>query len=748
VFAWKPQAGDSRFTLLVARDEEFANVVIALDDLADPVYLPTDIFAVGTYYWKWQGQGEPSVVQTFEIKDDAVHLPVSNAVEWLAVMPASHPRLYLKPDAIEELRLSRFGARSDKWETLAREAEGLLSEPHEIEEPPYLADREIEYNEWYRVWYDVLIDSRRFMAGARTLALAYQASGDRRYGDAAAQRLVSISRWDPMGSSHIDHNDEAHMSVIWNGPVVADWAWDCFTDAQRAIVIDQFRKRGAITFEHMHDRGAYGVTRFDSHAGREIVFLALIAMAFHEHIPDACGWLDRLRPVLCGIWPVWSGDDGAWAEGPNYGLNYVTIMTLFASALKSGVGIDLYRRPFWRNHARWRCDCQPHYAEWMGFGDQSEVWEYVWNDTASLVELIGRETETSEFDDYVAGLRAYASRYPTPPERREPTIDPIAYISQPTTPQPVSRERMKLLSIYPQGGWAALRTNPMDPSRDVALLFRSSPYGSFSHAHANQNDFILHVAGHCVVMPSGYYDGYESPHHSDWVWHTKSHNCVTLSDSSQIMRSYEAVGRIENAYEDDRIAYFLGNADPAYANNATYCRRHVLYLKGHRSFILVDEFRAVPGQVATLQWNLHSWDQFEISEIERRFHVGTDGARLHGQFLSHLNSYFTVTKGWNPKPASRAPEWPVQHNLTYTVAGPAARRILAVVLTPECFGCKPLSVRPFRAGKTEGAALYDDMVLIDQGAGIDYGDYSSSHTAAIRIDGSWYEIGDCGVRPG
>ena len=70
------------------------------------------------------------------------------------------------------------------------------------------------------------------------------------------------------------------MSVIWHGPTACDWAWDQFTDEERERVIAQFRQRGQITFEHMHDRGSYGVSRFDSHAGREIVFLALTAFTF------------------------------------------------------------------------------------------------------------------------------------------------------------------------------------------------------------------------------------------------------------------------------------------------------------------------------------------------------------------------------------------------------------------------------------------------------------------------------------
>lgn len=77
--------------------------------------------------------------------------------------------------------------------------------------------------------------------------MAYLASGEVRYARAACRRMGSVSRWDPTGSSHIAHNDEAHMSVIWDGPQACDWVWEQFTDEQRDVVIEQFRRRGAST---------------------------------------------------------------------------------------------------------------------------------------------------------------------------------------------------------------------------------------------------------------------------------------------------------------------------------------------------------------------------------------------------------------------------------------------------------------------------------------------------------------------
>ncbi|MDP6036910.1 MAG: DUF4962 domain-containing protein, partial [Candidatus Latescibacteria bacterium] len=390
--------------------------------------------------------------------------------------------------------------------------------------------------------------TRQFVKGAETLALAWLTTGDEAYARAACERLTSISSWDPEGSSYLGHNDEAHMSVIWHGAQACDFVWDQFTDEERELVIAQFKRRGEITYEHMHDRGTYGITRFDSHAGREIVFLAHIALVFHDYIPEAKKWLDWLRPVLCGMWPSWADDDGGWAQGISYALPYVTIMTMFASALKRGADVDLYKRSFWQNHARWRQYFLPPYAEWMGFGDHSERWRDSWLRGAELVDLIGRETGVLEFVNYVNELREEAKLMTTPDERKMSGVSAQLFTAPDIAAEgDESISSSNMLQVFSDVGWAAIRTNLKDRERDIAFLFRSSPYGAVSHSHANNNDFILHVGGRVMAMPSGYYAGYGSDHHAHWVWHTKSHNCVTLSDASQLMRSPDSVGAVENA---------------------------------------------------------------------------------------------------------------------------------------------------------------------------------------------------------
>jgi hypothetical protein len=751
VFAWKPVREIDIFKLEIARDGDFNDVVFEIPDLEDPVYLPEKAFDVGAYFWRWSDGVFTSPVFQFKITEASVVLEVPLADVWLQRFPAGHPRIYLSPNDVEAFREKCSEDERPMFRRFEASADSELADDHHMDEPDFLGDRATNYAEFWKIWYPTMWGSRRFIKGAETLGLAWLATGNEEYARAACKRLVSISKWDPKGSSYLGHNDEAHMSVIWHGANACDFVWDQFTEEERALVIEQYRQRGEITYEHMHDLGLYGITRFDSHAGREIVFLAHIALVFHEHIPEAKKWLNWLRPVLCGLWPSWAGDDGGWAQGPSYGLAYVTIMTMFCSALKRGAGIDLYQRPFWGNHARWRQWIVPPYIEWLGFGDHSERWSDSWLNGADLVALIGHETGTSEFDAYVAELREEARLMDTPDERKMPGVSTQLF----TAPEgDAASERVSdghMLRVFPAVGWAAIRADVKDRERDIAMVFRSSPFGSVSHSHANNNDFILHVGGRVMAMPSGYYSGYASDHHAHWVWHTKSHNCVTLSDAPQLMRSHDSLGAVENAFEDERLTYFRGTADKSYADRADRCRRHVIFVKEQQYFVMVDEFVAKPGIASGLQWNLHSWNEYEVNEERRLFQVRRGDSVLRGHFMHHKNGFFSLSEGWDPPPMKGKDhaQWHQQYHLRFTPSGieiPA--RNLGVILSMSHEHLDAPIVETELVGETEVAHIGNDLVMVNQGAKMAYENYQSDALILLSIGGQRYGVRDSGISNG
>jgi hypothetical protein len=173
-------------------------------------------------------------------------------------------------------------------------------------------------------------------------------------------------------------------------------------------------------------------------------------------------------------------------------------------------------------------------------------------------------------------------------------------------------------------GWAGLHSNLADPDGDAFLLFKSSPYGSVSHSHADQNAFAIMKGGKALAIPSGYYGpSYGMPHHAEWTRSTKANNCVLVNGEGQVIRSAKANGRLV-AFEDHKgLSYVCGDAAPAYMGKLTQCDRHILFLRPGL-FLILDDLAA--PEDATFQWMLHAFDRMTLGEgqvISRR-----DGALL------------------------------------------------------------------------------------------------------------------------
>jgi hypothetical protein len=286
-----------------------------------------------------------------------------------------------------------------------------------------------------------------------------------------------------------------------------------------------------------------------------------------------------------------------------------------------------------------------------------------------------------------------------------------------------------------------------DPQSDIAFIFRASPFGSISQAHANNNDFILQVAGNVLAMPSGYHDNFVAEHHTHWVWHTKSHNYVTLLDAPQLMRSHNVRGALEHAFEDERLIYFRGAADARDSDQAACCR-HVCFLKAHQCFVLIDEFAALSGIQSALQWHIHSWTQFAIDTIGHSFCLARSGSTLTGHFMYHNNAFFSCSAGCDPPPAEIKPrdQWHQQYHLRFTTSGLDATRNLGVVLCPGHAGLTPPEVSTMRVKDIEMARIGEDLVLVRQTDRLAYNDLHSSALALLIVQGERYEIGEQGIR--
>jgi hypothetical protein len=173
-------------------------------------------------------------------------------------------------------------------------------------------------------------------------------------------------------------------------------------------------------------------------------------------------------------------------------------------------------------------------------------------------------------------------------------------------------------------GWAGLHGDLADPDNDTCMIFKSSPYGSVSHSHADQNAFAVMKGGRALAIPSGYYGpSYGERHHAEWTRATKANNCVLVNGEGQEIRSAKACGRIA-AFEDaPGSTYLLGDAAPAYMGKLARYDRHILFLRPGL-FLVLDDLEAPAA--ARFQWMLHAFEEMAVDDgrvVSRR-----DGAAM------------------------------------------------------------------------------------------------------------------------
>jgi hypothetical protein len=436
------------------------------------------------------------------------------------------------------------------------------------------------------------------------LSLAYLMTKEAKYGDAARRILLAVADWPT------DENDVTSVSAQWgDAPGLSlarclhrayDWLYEALSHSERAKVLAACQGRAWQTY-HRPLRYNYLTYPGESHNGRLIAYLAEMAIVMARESQGASTWLDYSLTALTTTYPHWGGDDGGWAEGVRYGMSYCTIHTPALECLRTATGFDLWRRPFSQHVRYFFFYCSALRGEITPFGDGAEKGGPGTTEGDAYASLLWYHAH--RFRDNYTGwwvnqLRSHNS------SRRELSLlfeDSLA--AMPPDELPSSR-------VFHSVGWAALHSNVSAPDQDTFLLFKSSPYGSVSHSHADQNNFCIMKGGKALVIPSGYYGPLAGmPHHSEWTCSTKANNCVLVNGAGQSMRDRSAKGEI-TAFKDCRgLSYVAGNAAASYVGKVRRCDRHILFLRPCL-FLLLDDLD-VP-EPAIFQWMLHTLEKMEV----------------------------------------------------------------------------------------------------------------------------------------
>ncbi len=566
-FCWTPNEKARSYRLEV-RKANSSTATISTAPLASTVYPPFQKLEPGDYQWQVVYLDEKgaatgvSKTRRFTLPASAPELLMPDVQALKSRLAGVRPRLYLGGGRLERLRAAVAKGNVPSWNRLLQAADAALEEPL-YPEPPILGDSD---EDWMRTFTPGKVGSAHV---ART-ALAYRVTGGAKYREAARRWLLNLASWDPKGiTSHGLRlpsggigNDEASMPMLERMSLAWDWAGDALTPEERQKVLASMTERGNQVLRTLENEDFLSHP-FGNHSGRAIAFLGTAGLAFLGDIPEAEQWLDyALRSELTS-YPSFGGDDGGWSQGLSYWSFYIYSHANFAVALRQATGTDLFKKPFFQNTGYFGLYFVPPYAPSGGFGDSAY---HRPNESGGiLADTLAEANGNPVLKWYANGVAAMGERNRT--KWREWFIEDVyetlkAGGASALTPEPPSKldgsRHMKDI------GWVAMHSALGDAKNDVWAMFRSGRFGSFSHAHADQNSFQLYAYGRALAIDSGYYPSYGTPHDSLWTRQTRAHNGILVNGRGQPAYTWEAEGSIDHYERQGAVTLVRGQAADAY----------------------------------------------------------------------------------------------------------------------------------------------------------------------------------------
>jgi hypothetical protein len=641
-FSWRPVDGASFYRLQISDGQDFSSLLLDADNLPWSAYCPSETLPAGRLYWRYaaadaSGEISPwSRARTFQVGAGSVPFPKPSRERIAALIPREHPRLFITNENLAGLRDLSSGPLKSRHENLLKQAQDLIDNPPDTSEPPlYPEGLEHESAEWKKIWWGNRTRGIRVADGAATLGFVYRLTGERRYAEAGKKLLLAVMDWDPEGSTQYRYNDEAAMPLVYFPSRAYTFLEPVLTDRERQKVVEVMRIRGRQTFEELH--GNNHLWRpYNSHRNRAWHFLGELGIVFHDEIPEAPDWLDYALTVFYTAYPAWGGVDGGWSEGTAYWISYLQRFLFWEAAMRTPLGIDVFDIPFFQKTGYYGMYVLPPGTEAGAFGDQAAlVGSNRIGDFMAELAAGARNPHWKWYADKVGGqlpdsylgfLRA----------ARSADLEP-----QPPTDLPSSR-------FFSGAGVATLNSNLLSGTDNVQIHFKSSPMGRQSHGFNGNNTFLLNVAGKRVFVQSGERDISGSPHHTEWMWESKSDNNILVNGAGQKKHSSTAVGEIVQFETHKRYDVIVGEAAESYPDRLTRFTRRLVFLKP--DVVVIQDILEATAP-ATFQWTLHGAGKFEL--VDQRAVWDRPPAKVAVDFLEPAGLALSQTGQFDPPPA----EW-------------------------------------------------------------------------------------------
>ncbi|WP_028549383.1 DUF4962 domain-containing protein [Paenibacillus sp. UNC451MF] len=731
-FTWIPaQLDNDSYILQYSKSSQFEEVhTVTVQPIPYNLYTPDEVLAAGNYYWRYAlldsesggGQTEWSIVRSFTVPEGLPQTPLPSREVRFQHAATEHPRLWLQANELPDFRQKvKEDSAYCGWDVFMERSvkpwivKELIAEPE-----PYPNNKRVA-----KLWRQMYMDCQEALYAIRHLSVAGIVLEDELLVNRAKQWLQHVASWDPQGPTSRDYNDEAAFRVAEALAWGYDWLYAHLTPSEREEIRSKLLQRTEQVAFHVMERSKIHHVPFDSHAVRSLSSVLIpccIAMFGEER--KAREWLDYTLEYYACLYTPWGGIDGGWAEGPMYWTTGMAFVTEAMNLLKKYTAIDFYERPFFRKTGDFPLYCFSPDTLRTSFGDQSTLGDPVSLKTGFNIRQFAGITGNGLYQWYYEQTK----EIDTDSEMKfynygwwDFRFDEMMYRYDYPEVQVQAPTEIERVKWFRDIGWVAFHSNMDKPDDHIMLLTKSSPYGSISHSHGDQNGFLLHAYGEPLAIESGHYVAFGSTMHMNWRKQTRSTNNLLVDGLGQYsgtnkVLNMAASGVVEAVETHSTYTYSRCNATAAYKENVPYLERYVreLYFVKESYIVVVDHVDlSQPGQV---DWLFHTL--YEMKLGAQTFRVLGKKAEMDGRFVYSSSGELELSQSnvFTDVDPSEIEGLDCQWHLSAKTHAAQSHRLVTLLV-------------PMRKGETKYVSYFMD----DQGHGVDLYFTEDGQTHRVQV---------------
>lgn len=594
-------------------------------------YNPAETLKNGEWYWQYayvkDGKDTWSAVYSFTLERGEGFFNPPSFSNFIAKLPNHHPRMLVDKNSWSEFITRNSNAKEKKW--FIKKANEILHEAIlDLDKDINLEKLNDLKLEMQKNAY-ITRESRRIVdkeeANTDVLIKSYLLTKNKAYLEAAVARVFAMISWQSSPNLKGDFNAATILSV---SSLIYDSFYDELSKTQRKQLLEQIEINGEKIFQHFANHLENHIA--DNHNWQmNLRIFSFATYAVYGDLPRASKWADYAYNVWRARFPGLN-EDGGWHNGDSYfhvNLRTLIEMPYFYSTI---TGYDFFKDPWYIGSADYVMYTQPPFSKSTGNGSSHQKKMKPMGTRVGYADALAKLTNNGFLADYVTTI-----------ESKDAKIFRQGFMAKPgdlswfrlqyrkELPAAKSMDEMPFAHIFPQTGIATIMSNWTNFQANSMLSFRSSPYGSTSHALANQNAFNTFYGGESLFYSSGHHVSFTDKHSIYSHRASRAHNTILVNGMGQRI-GVEGYGWIPRYYAGDRIAYLVGDASNAYGNvtselwqarakvsdldyspangwdkNKLKCfRRHIVSLEKGALLFIYDELEAT--EPVTWDYLLHS----------------------------------------------------------------------------------------------------------------------------------------------